>query len=37
MTLGEKIKEFETAVQNGENISNWEYFYNEEYFHLSIP
>lgn len=26
----EKIKEFETAVQNGENISNWEYFYNEE-------
>lgn len=26
----EKIKEFELAIQNGENISEWEYFSEEE-------
>ena len=26
----EKIKEFELAIQNGENISEWEYFLEEE-------
>jgi len=26
----DKIKEFDMAVKNGENISEWQYFYKEE-------